>query len=384
MTAVEDVRKLPELMRYLMNEKSQHLIDLLETRERRLERMEKRCLMLTAILQAFSSKQVADSVLHFSILPREGQFFQWKRAISVAVRLPGGLPAALRPDMWSAVADNFLNESHVHWARLRDFAFGNVVPIDEDDNAQIVKDLHRTGYSMYNDESRSFMREKLHNVLLAYSRWNSRTKYVQGFNTIASVLLDVFDGDEDESLKVLIYLLECVQPINYYDDEFTLLRIDARIVRDLVQEYDYTLWHHVRRLRCVDSVRSSSTSFSSSGNKIKHKNPAMLDSYTMQWFLLLFASWLPVDALLRLWDVIIVYGNEMMFPAAVVMWRRLKELIVPAAEEPETFHQILNEVLECTQKCQPSPINIDIDEFVKELFEVSYESKPLRCLSAKY
>lgn len=55
--------------------------------------------------------------------------------------------------------------------------------------------------------------------------------------------------------------------------------------------------------------------------------PPLPDVFTMQWFLTLYATWLPRESLLRIWDLILLDGNEVLLLTALAIWDMLQELV---------------------------------------------------------
>lgn len=53
--------------------------------------------------------------------------------------------------------------------------------------------------------------------------------------------------------------------------------------------------------------------------------PPLPDVFTMQWFLTLYATWLPRESLLRIWDLILLDGNEVLLLTALAIWDMLQE-----------------------------------------------------------
>ena len=45
----------------------------------------------------------------------------------------------------------------------------------------------------------------------------------------------------------------------------------------------------------------------------------------MQWFLTLFATCLPPDIVLRIWDSVLLDGNEILLRVALAIWAKLGE-----------------------------------------------------------
>lgn len=53
--------------------------------------------------------------------------------------------------------------------------------------------------------------------------------------------------------------------------------------------------------------------------------PPLPDVFTMQWFLTLYATWLPRESLLRIWDLVLLDGNEVLLLTALAIWDLLQE-----------------------------------------------------------
>jgi len=47
--------------------------------------------------------------------------------------------------------------------------------------------------------------------------------------------------------------------------------------------------------------------------------------FTMQWFLTLFATCLPSETVLRVWDSIMLDGNEFLLRVALSVWVKLEK-----------------------------------------------------------
>ena len=60
-------------------------------------------------------------------------------------------------------------------------------------------------------------KKKLKNVLIAYSRRNSKIGYCQGFNFIVARLLKLFDKEEDV-FWIFVQIIENILPCEYYSE----------------------------------------------------------------------------------------------------------------------------------------------------------------------
>lgn len=173
--------ELKELSHHLgndVNRMNSMLLHHLRKRDRLSSQRSQYFDIITAALQAISPKRSVDTKMRFSIEPYPGDsgFSQWHDAMRMVSRLPGGIPQEFRKKLWITLAERHIQTRKIIWSITSRFCFnekGN--PDDEALGAQIVKDLHRTGCSLFSGE-------ELHNqallkqVLLAYARWNKCNK----------------------------------------------------------------------------------------------------------------------------------------------------------------------------------------------------------------
>jgi len=53
--------------------------------------------------------------------------------------------------------------------------------------------------------------------------------------------------------------------------------------------------------------------------------PPLINVFTMQWFLTLFCNCLPMNFVLRIWDLIFVEGSDILLRTALVIWKILEK-----------------------------------------------------------
>lgn len=123
-----------------------------------------------------------------------------------------------------------------------------VTESDEKLGAQIIKDVHRTGWSGRGGGGAQ-EQQYLKRLLLAYARHNPVVGYCQGFNVLGSIVLHVLDYNEKESLKVLIYLLEGVLPKGYFGMHLRALTVDMAVLSELLQQRLPTMATHLTKLQ---------------------------------------------------------------------------------------------------------------------------------------
>uniref|UniRef100_A0A8C4Q940 TBC1 domain family, member 30 n=1 Tax=Eptatretus burgeri TaxID=7764 RepID=A0A8C4Q940_EPTBU len=276
------VLELQELVRY----RSARLVQRLRQRDRMGRDLQHHCDVLTAFLQAISPKRRKNTTYSFCV-------WQWHNALKAVARLPAGIPTAWRKRVWLALADRYLQSNAIDWDKTLRFAFNeHSNPDDDSMGAQIVKDLHRTGCSAYCGQDAEPDRVVLKRVLLAYARWNKAVGYCQGFNVLAALILEVTDGHEGNALKVMIYLIDRVLPEGYFAHSLRALSVDMAVFRELLRLRLPYLSEHIDTLQHAANRHAT-------GNY----EPPLLNVFTMQWFLTLFATCLP-NMVMKIWDMV--------------------------------------------------------------------------------
>ncbi|XP_031676691.1 TBC1 domain family member 30-like [Oncorhynchus kisutch] len=282
-----------------------------------------------------------DTRLKFTIEPSLGKngFQQWYDALKAVVRLPTGIPKEWRKRVWLTLADQYLHSISIDWDKTLRFAFNERSNPDDDSlGIQIVKDLHRTGCSSYSGQEGEQDRVVLKRVLLVYARWNKAVGYCQGFNVLAALILEVTEGNESHALKVMIYLIDKVLPESYFANNLRSLSVDMAVFRDLLRMKLPHLSQHLHLLQKT-ADREAGGSY----------EPPLTNVFTMQWFLTMFATCLPPNTVLKIWDSVFFEGSEVLLRVALAIWSHLGEHIEycqTADEFYSTMGWITQEMLE--------------------------------------
>ncbi|XP_050304616.1 uncharacterized protein LOC126742110 isoform X2 [Anthonomus grandis grandis] len=273
------------------------------------------------------SSSASESVdMRFTIQPTPGEsgFSQWVAAMKMVAQLPGGIPPEFRRRLWVTMAERHLTSRGIDWTNVEKSCFSEWShPADAELGIQIVKDLHRTGCSLFCGEDGQENQALLKKVLLAYARWNKAVGYCQGFNMLAALLLQVTDRCESDALKLMIYLIEGLLPDSYFADSLRGLSVDMAVFRELLRSKLPSLSKHLDVLQ--NAAKDGSRSY----------EPPLTNVFTMQWFLTLFCNCLPQPTVLRVWDLIFLEGNEILLRTALAIWQVLAQriLVVRTADE---------------------------------------------------
>lgn len=128
-----------------------------------------------------------------------------------------------------------------------------------------------------------------------------------------------------------MYLIEHVFPKDFFTHKLEGLSVDIAVFRDLIAFYLPELSGHLEMIReaASKSMQTVTTNSFSSGGDTEDPadsstvlyEPPLTNLFTMQWFLTLYATVLPRDTALRVWDAILLEGSEVVFYAALVVWR---------------------------------------------------------------
>lgn len=112
----------------------------------------------------------------------------------------------------------------------------------------------------------------------------------------------------------MVYVIDHVLPTNYFANNLRALSVDMAVLRDLMRAKLSRLSKH------LDSLQAQA--LSQNGSSAMYE-PPLINVFTMQWFLTLFATCLPEETVLRVWDSILLEGSEVLLRAAVAIWGKL-------------------------------------------------------------
>ncbi|XP_070161747.1 serine-rich adhesin for platelets isoform X3 [Polyergus mexicanus] len=296
----------------------------------------------TGSASRYEELEVEDTKMRFSLSPQPGEITQWLDAMKMVAKLQGGIPSEFRKRLWLTLAERHLEKHGVDWKQAEKICFNEWSnPDDEELGIQIVKDLHRTGCSLFCGAAGRDNQAVLRRVLLGFARWNKSVGYCQGLNVLAALVLQVMDRAESAAVKVMIYLIEGVLPEGYFADNLRGLSVDMAVFRDLLRSRLPKLSKHLEALQSDAKDKATGNSY----------EPPLTNVFTMQWFLTLFCHCLPQEAVLRVWDLIFLEGNEVLLRTALAIWEGLSNRIM-AVTSADEFYSIMGvltrEMLEFT------------------------------------
>lgn len=230
---------------------------------------------------------------------------KWKEFKTLVL---AGIPVAYRAKIWSECSGASSMHVPEYYTDLLKPQRPKDIETEEQQSAsatddpsiisQIQMDIHRTMTDNIFFRSPGPGVQKLHDVLLAYSRRNPSVGYCQGMNLIAASLLLIMPTPES-AFWMLCAVIEKILPQGYFAPSLLASRADSVVLRGYVKDVLPALSTHLENLN-ID-----------------------LEALTFQWFLSLFTDCLGAEALFRIWDVVFctcsTEGSIFLFQVALAL-----------------------------------------------------------------
>jgi len=158
---------------------------------------------------------------------------------------------------------------------------------------EIDKDVFYTfpGHVLYQTEQG---RTALRNIMTAYHWRNITCGYAHHICAMCAVLLLFMD--EESAFWMLATIIEDLIP-KYYTANFIGAQVDLAVLEEMMAEKLPKLYAHIQQ------------------------HDFSLSLLVVEWFLSLFATYLPTETLLRVWDAIFVGGKKYMFKATLAVFK---------------------------------------------------------------
>ena len=165
----------------------------------------------------------------------------------------------------------------------------------------IAADLKRT---FPNDDyfKKPENKKKLTNVLMAYSRRNSKIGYCQGFNLIAAKLLKLFDKEEDV-FWIFVQIIENILPCEYYC-ELVGIMSDCSLCSTILKETNKKVMKKLEGLEVV------------------------LNNLLYKWFISLFVENTSNETFLNIWDAMMIDGDIVLLRAVSAILELIEDKIL--------------------------------------------------------
>eukprot|EP01101_Sappina_pedata_P008166 TRINITY_DN4481_c0_g1_i1.p1 TRINITY_DN4481_c0_g1~~TRINITY_DN4481_c0_g1_i1.p1 ORF type:complete len:753 (+),score=220.73 TRINITY_DN4481_c0_g1_i1:223-2481(+) len=184
-------------------------------------------------------------------------------------------------------------------------------PPIKNDAPDIEKDLERT-FPDHSYFSGKQGRDALRRVLIAYSRRNPSIGYCQSMNFLAGFLLLVMNSDEEKAFHVLCYVIEDIL-WEYFGKSMFGVNVDQRIFESDLKRTDPELCSALDRCHLTSSM------------------------ITVKWHVSLYLNCLPMETVVRLWDVILLEGPQIIVTTSLSIFRLNRTVICSKDVEVQTI-----------------------------------------------
>ncbi|KAJ8435038.1 hypothetical protein Cgig2_027247 [Carnegiea gigantea] len=252
----------------------------------------------------------------------------WKEELEVLVR--GGLPMALRGELWQAFVGVKARRIEKYYQELLSPEINHGDTVKQEDangkelceesvglpekwKGQIEKDLPRTfpGHPALDENGRNALRR----LLIAYARHNPSVGYCQAMNFFAGLLLLLMP--EENAFWTLMGIMD-----DYFDGYYSEEMIECQVVPKI----GFVSYCYHNFLTGFSPVFHSDLHHFIAVNHLDYLG-VQVAWVTGPWFLSIFMNMLPWESVLRVWDVLLFEGNRvMLFRTALA----LMELYGPA------------------------------------------------------
>ena len=195
-----------------------------------------------------------------------------------------GPPDFLRPIIWKLILEK--KDKRKNRPCMEEFL--NQKNSNNNDLKQIYKDINRTFIINESDDAATIDQiddekiNKLKNVLIAFSNYNSEIGYTQGMNNIIGFLLKVTKFDEKKAFDLAVLILDKIK--GYFIKDFPLLKENLIKFNNEFIRRNNKLYNHFK----------------------EHDIPDEL--WISKWLQTLFTINFSFNEICRLWDSLIVYG----------------------------------------------------------------------------
>ncbi|KAK0397474.1 hypothetical protein QR680_002140 [Steinernema hermaphroditum] len=264
-----------------------------------------------------------------------------------------GIPHSMRPFLWPRLIGATKKRQNAV------FQYSKAVAQADTDKPcigiQIEKDLLRTipnNICFSNEQSPGI--EALRRVLKAVAYLYPDLGYCQGMGVIVASLLLVCS--EENTFWIMCALIEDILPSNYYSHSLLGLQADDRVARHLLRVH-------------IPDIDQKLT-----------ENDVELSLISVNWLLTLLASAFPMPVLLRVWDMLFVFGGVTIFRVILSMLKLHEQDVLDVSTADGASAELFNVLAQI-----PSQVE-RVDHLVEMMttFEFSITEDLISQLRKKY
>lgn len=191
---------------------------------------------------------------------------------------------------------------------------------------------------------------ELFNVLVAFAHQNTAVGYCQGLNYIAGLIL-IVTKDELAAFWLLKHFVENVAP-GYHSRSMSGLQCDLHVIGELVKLREPLINEKINEVGLPWAV------------------------ILTKWLICLFSETLPVETVLRIWDVMFAEGYKVIFRTALAIITMLKDDIMRSND--------ITELAEIFRNVSKDPRMLDCHSFLQFMFSIKLKRVEIDALRNNY
>ena len=194
-------------------------------------------------------------------------------------------------------------------------------------------------------------RQKLSNVLIAYSRRNCKIGYCQGFNLIVAKLLLIFE--EEDAFWLFVQIIENILPCEYYSELVGIMG-DCSLCLKILMESNKKVMLKIKGFEVI------------------------LNNLLYKWFISLFVENTSQETFLNIWDALMLDGNIVLLRAVSTILDLMEDQILQA-EGFEELTKLFEEKI--------SKYNCPREKFMKSLLnegKLRYNNNEIENMRVEY
>lgn len=191
---------------------------------------------------------------------------------------------------------------------------------------------------------------KLFNILVAYAHHNPAIGYCQGLNFIAGLIL-IVTKDEEDTFWLLKHLVENVASLYHTNSMYGLQR-DIHVISELVRLREPLINEKVNELGIPWAV------------------------ILTKWLICLFSEVLPVETVLRIWDVMFAEGYKIIFRVSLAVISTLKQDIMECMD--------ISIIADLFRNLAKDPRFLDCHTFMQSMFQIKLSRKDIVALRRNF
>lgn len=180
--------------------------------------------------------------------------------------------------------------------------------IERDLNRTFPDNIHFNSLILHNERVETEKVQSLRRVLVAFAHYQPQIGYCQSLNFLAGLLLLFMN--EERSFWMLVIMTERILP-KVHSANLEGVHTDQGVLMLCVKEYIPRLWQIIGK---------SFEGTTLSEDKILTRLPPV-SLVTLSWFMSVFVGVLPIESVLRIWDILWYEGSKTIFRISLTIFR---------------------------------------------------------------